>query len=80
MADIKELSARQRMELFALQKKKLNPLMLQANVIKMGCPEHAEKSVDDILDLPGQAFDKLATEILNISGLGVDAEGKALKK
>lgn len=79
-AEIKELSARQRMELFELHKKKLNPVMVQAHVIKMGCPAHADKKVDKILDLPGREFDKLATDILDISGLGVDAEGKAKKK
>ena len=80
VAEINELSARQRMQLFALYKKKMNPIEVQAHVIKMGCPEHSDKSVDKILDLPGQLFDEVSTRILDISGLGADSQAKAEKK
>ena len=46
----------------------------------MGCPEYADMSIDKIMDMPGTAVDDLSTEILDLSGMGTDAEGKAGKK
>ena len=78
--EVTELTAKQRMVLFDLYNKKTNPVMVQAHVIKMGSPEHASKSIETIMDMPGQAFDKLSARILDISGLGTEAEAKAKKK
>ena len=78
--EVRELSVRNRMELFDLNKKKLNPLKVQAHVLKMGCPECSNMSIDKIMDLPGLACDAISTEILDISGLGSGSEKKAEKK
>ena len=71
--EVRELSARQRRELFELHSKDTNPIEIQAHVIKMGCDMYSDKSVDDILDISGTAFDTLAKEILHISGLDEEA-------
>ena len=76
---IRELSARQRQDLFGLYKAETNPIEIQANIIKMGCIGMEEKTTDEILDLPGGCFDEIAKGVLKISGLDEGSEEEAEK-
>ena len=76
---VRELSAKQRGALFDLHNAKTNPVEIQANIIKMGCPIYADISIDDIGDFPGSAVDDISKEILKISGLGDDSVEEAVK-
>jgi len=77
--EVRELSARQRQTLFKLNKDDLDPLEIQANIIKMGCNDYASIEVDAILDIPGRAFDAIATAVLSVSGLSEDDQEGAEK-
>lgn len=76
---VRELSARQRGELFQLNNAETNPVEIQAHIVKMGCPKYKDTSIDDISDFPGTSVDEISKEILDISGLGDDAEAEAEK-
>ena len=74
--DIKEINARQRQELFKLFKDDTDPVEAQAHSIKMGCTQFADKSIDEIFEMPGTIFAKLAEEVMKISGLGDDSDAE----
>jgi len=76
---VRELSARQRSTLFDLHNANTSPVEIQAHIIKMGCSEFKEVSVDDIGDFPGSAVDDISKAILDISGLGDDSSVSAEK-
>lgn len=77
--EVRELSARQRQAMLKLNKDGIDPIEIQAHIIKMGCSEFAESSIDDLLDMPGKAFSKISEKILNLSGLGDESEDDATK-
>lgn len=72
--EIKEINARQRQELFKLFKDETDPVEAQAHAIKMGCKQFIDKSINEIFEMPGTIFAKLAEEVMAISGLGDDSE------
>ncbi len=72
--EIKEISARQRQQLFKLFKDETDPVEAQAHSIKMGCAQFVDKTIDEIFDIPGTIFAQLAEEVMKISGLGDDSE------
>lgn len=72
--EIKEINARQRQELFKLFKDETDPVEAQAHSIKMGCAQFADKTIDEIFDMPGTIFAQLAEEVMKISGLGDDSD------
>lgn len=76
---VRELSARQRKDLFKMHKDEIDPIEIQAHIIKMGCPAFKDKDLDSIFDLPGSLYDSLANAVLKISGLSDDAEAQAEK-
>jgi len=76
---IRELSAKQRQVMLGLHTDETNPIVIQANLIKMCCDGFEEKTIDEILDMPGGCFDELAKEVLEVSGLGEDATEGAEK-
>lgn len=76
---VRELSAKQRGALFDLHTAEASPIVVQANIIKMGCPKYKDTSIDDIQDFPGTAVDEVSKAILDISGLGDDSAEVAEK-
>ena len=76
---VRELSAKQRGALFDLHSADTNPVVIQANVVQMGCHDYRNHSIDDIEELPGTAVDDISKEILDISGLGDDSAEDAEK-
>ena len=74
--DIKEINARQRQELFKLFKDDTDPVEAQAHSIKMGCTQFSSKTIDEIFEMPGTIFAKLAEEVMKISGLGDDSDAE----
>lgn len=72
--DIKEINARQRQQLFKLFKDETDPVEAQAHSIKMGCSQFVDKTIDEIFEMPGTVFSKLADEVMKISGLGDDED------
>lgn len=77
--EIKEINARQRQELFKLFKDGTDPVEAQAHSIKMGCAAFKDKEIDEIFEMPGTIFSKLADEVMKISGLGDDSEKEEVK-
>ena len=77
--DARELSAGQRKELFKMYKSEADPMETQAATIQMGFAAFKDKSIDEILDLPGTAFSSLADAIMMVSGLADDSEKEAEK-
>jgi len=77
--DIKEINARQRQELFKLFKGETDPVEAQAHSIKMGCTQFVDTSIDEIFEMPGTVFAKLADEVMKISGLGDESEKEEVK-
>jgi hypothetical protein len=78
--EVREMSARHRMVLFDLYKADTNAVLVQANVVQMGCPKYSAMDVDLILDeLTGGALDKLSKEIMTLSGLNVEEMEEAEK-
>ena len=73
---IQELSARQRKEALKLYKDEMDPIDLQANYIQMGVSELKDKTLDDILDLPGSVFSQFVDEVMTVSGLTDKDEAK----
>jgi len=77
---IKELSAKQRHEMYLYFKKDgSDPVAAQAHYIKMSCTQFKDKSINEIFDMPGSVFAKLAEEIMSVSGLGEDDDKEAEK-
>ena len=74
--ELKEINARQRQQLFKLFKDETDPVEAQAHSIKMGCTQFADKTIDEIFEMPGTVFAKLAEEVMKISGLGDDSEAE----
>ncbi len=72
--ELKEINARQRQELFKLFKDGTDPVEAQAHSIKMGCTQFVDKTIDEIFEMPGTVFAKLAEEVMKLSGLGDDSE------
>lgn len=74
--ELKEINARQRQQLFKLFKDETDPVEAQAHSIKMGCAQFVDKTIDEIFEMPGTVFAKLAEEVMKISGLGDDSEAE----
>lgn len=72
---INELSARNRQAIFKMFKKEdIDAVELQAHYIKLGCTEFKDSTLDDIMELPGTVFGKLADEVVQVSGLSDEAD------
>lgn len=69
---VRELSARQRREIFNQYKQDEDSLLMSAMMVQAGCVEFNGKSVDDILDLPGSLFDALSSAVTKVSGIAAD--------
>jgi malate/lactate dehydrogenase len=76
---IKELSARQRKEMYQYYKDERDPVDVQAFTIQAGCEECKGMTPEQILDMPGTIFGALSDEIIQVSGLADNAEGEAEK-
>lgn len=74
--NLQEISARQRQELFKLYKGDVDPVEAQATSIKMGCLELKDKTLDEILDMPGTVFADLADAVMRLSGLSDDKDAE----
>lgn len=71
---LQEISARQRQELFNAYKGEADPIEAQAKSIQMGCSNFKDKSLDEVLDMPGTIFTDLADAVMKLSGLGDDKD------
>jgi len=80
--EIVELSAANRNEVVRLYNKDDNVTvyMIEATVIKMGCTQAKELSVQEIMDWPSDAFNEVYKAIMRLSGLEETPEGDDLKK
>ena len=70
---IKEISAKERKQIFVIVRGD-DPTDAEAHAIKMGCAQFADKTIDEIYEMPGTIFAILAKEVMTISGLGDDSE------
>lgn len=77
---LREMSARQRQEIFKLYQKNKDPVELQAHYVRMGCIEFKDKTADQILDhTPGNVLDELSNAIITFNGLDAEATEEAEK-
>lgn len=74
--EIREFSARQRQEMFKLYKGETDPVEAQAHSIKLACIQFSDKTIDEILDMPGTVFAELSEGIMKLSGLADDDSEK----
>lgn len=76
---LSEMSAAKRRDMFKLFKEETGPIEVQAYAIQFCCDKFKDAEIDDIMEMPGTVFSKLAEEAMKISGLSDDAEAEAEK-
>lgn len=68
--NVRELSVRQRKAVFDAFKADSDAAIMGAQLIVYGCREFADKTTDQVMDLPGSLFDELSNAVAEISGMG----------
>ena len=78
---IRELSAGGRRALIDVtQGKKGDAFLMAAITVRAGCPEFAELSPEEVLDLmPAELLNEIAGAVLRLSGIAMDSEAQAEK-
>jgi hypothetical protein len=79
---VHEITVKQRKEIFSQHKEDGDATTMAANLVLFGCDQFKEKSIDDVLELPGTVFDKISSAVADVSGMGGDDadDGEGEKK
>ena len=71
---VRELTVRERRDIYAKHKEEQDATMLSVNMVLAGCNEFEGKTADEVLDLPGTVFDAISVAVANVSGMGESSD------